>query len=103
MRIAAEFKLCIQVVHTKGPKEAYYFTALSLALKAISLCFSCFFSSCYLSVSVLSNRTYSSCTPSMCDHIQVNFCCGHRRYLVKAWCAIYARMGRTCPLNIIEM
>lgn len=39
----------------------------------------------------------------MCDHIEVNYRCGHRRYLVVAWCEVYAQTGKTCPLNVVSM
>ncbi|KAL1998742.1 hypothetical protein VTN02DRAFT_5641 [Thermoascus thermophilus] len=39
----------------------------------------------------------------MCDHIQVNYRCGHHRFLVTAWCTIYARTGKICPLNVVTI
>lgn len=40
---------------------------------------------------------------TMCDHTQVNYKCGHHRFLVIAWCTIYARTGKICPLNVVIM
>ena len=39
----------------------------------------------------------------MCDYKQVEYACGHLRYIVKAWCTTYQETQKRCPLNVIEM
>ena len=39
----------------------------------------------------------------MCDYKQVEYGCGHLRYVVKAWCTNYPETQRRCPLNVVAM
>ena len=39
----------------------------------------------------------------MCDYTQVEYSCGHLRYIVKAWCTSYPETQKRCPLNVVEM
>jgi len=47
-------------------------------------------------------KTPSWQTP-MCDYTQVEYSCGHLRYIVKAWCTSYPETQKRCPLNVVEM
>lgn len=39
----------------------------------------------------------------MCDYTQVEYACGHLRYIVKAWCTTYPETQKRCPLNVVAM
>ncbi|PVH68609.1 hypothetical protein DL98DRAFT_440850 [Cadophora sp. DSE1049] len=36
----------------------------------------------------------------MCDYTKVNFRCGHRRYIVRAWCKSYEVTHKKCPPKV---
>ncbi|PVH70808.1 hypothetical protein DL98DRAFT_123369 [Cadophora sp. DSE1049] len=36
----------------------------------------------------------------MCDYSKVNFRCGHRRYIVRAWCKSYEVTHKNCPPKV---
>ncbi|EAS36227.3 uncharacterized protein CIMG_01581 [Coccidioides immitis RS] len=37
----------------------------------------------------------------MCDYTEVEYMCGHVRYLVKAWCVEYQRTQQRCSPNVV--
>src|SRR5436190_15212460 len=37
----------------------------------------------------------------MCDYTEVEYKCGHVRYLVRAWCVIYQQTQQRCPPNVV--
>lgn len=37
----------------------------------------------------------------MCDYTQVNYQCGHVRYIVKAWCVRYQQTHERCAPNVV--
>lgn len=39
----------------------------------------------------------------MCDYTQVNYKCGHVRYLVKAWCIRYQQTHERCAPNVVAV
>lgn len=41
--------------------------------------------------------------PTMCDHTQVEYTCGHVRYLVRAWCVKYEKTHIRCPANVVAV
>ncbi|KAF2228806.1 hypothetical protein EV356DRAFT_457005 [Viridothelium virens] len=39
----------------------------------------------------------------MCDYTQVEYQCGHIRYVVKAWCIKYQMTHKRCPANVVAI
>lgn len=39
----------------------------------------------------------------MCDYIQVQYKCGHLRFIVKAWCVKYQETHIRCPVNVVAL
>jgi hypothetical protein len=37
----------------------------------------------------------------MCDYTEVEYKCGHVRYLVRAWCVVYQQTQQRCPPNVV--
>ncbi|KAL2350130.1 hypothetical protein BJ546DRAFT_860929 [Cryomyces antarcticus] len=39
----------------------------------------------------------------MCDYTQVEYRCGHLRYIVRAWCVKYPETHKRCPANVVAI
>ncbi|KAH0257595.1 hypothetical protein KCU91_g16282, partial [Aureobasidium melanogenum] len=39
----------------------------------------------------------------MCDYTKVEYCCGHLRYTVRAWCVRYQESHKLCPPNVVAV
>ncbi|TVY17526.1 hypothetical protein LARI1_G008553 [Lachnellula arida] len=39
----------------------------------------------------------------MCSYQQVEFRCGHARYIVKAWCTAYETTHKRCPPLVVAI
>jgi len=63
----------------------------------------------YHSINVLTlvsgwlTRDSAAPTQRMCDYTQVEYKCGHVRYIVKAWCERYQQTQQRCPPNVVAV
>ncbi|KIN03607.1 hypothetical protein OIDMADRAFT_158299 [Oidiodendron maius Zn] len=39
----------------------------------------------------------------MCDYTQVEYECGHLRFIVRAWCTNYETTHRRCPPTVVAL
>ncbi|PVH69138.1 hypothetical protein DL98DRAFT_400848, partial [Cadophora sp. DSE1049] len=39
----------------------------------------------------------------MCNYIEVDFKCGHKRFTVRAWCTKYEITHRRCPPAVVAL
>jgi len=50
-----------------------------------------------------SNHESTAFSSIMCDYTKVEYCCGHLRYTVRAWCVTYQESHKRCPPNVVAV